>query len=168
MIGAPICSCDRSLEHWRGFPAVFLYVISCTGRSACGGREPGGAGAAPCGPLWPWTTPLPTQGGQPPCGRCRGLPTAAAAGTDALHVDKPAACPPSGCPTFLKFPSPLGDRDSRGPCREGGTGGAALGVWGRRPPAWERHRRGGDRLGDLDAPLWGAIEYPARGVKLEG
>lgn len=24
-------------------------------------------------------------GGQPPCGRCRGLPTAAAAGTDALR-----------------------------------------------------------------------------------
>ena len=42
--------------------------------------------------------------------------------------------------------------------REGAPGGAALGVWGCKPPAWERHRRGGDRLGDLDAPLWGAIE----------
>ena len=34
------------------------------------------------------------------------------------------------------------DRCSRGPCREGGTGGAALGVWGCKPPALERLRRG--------------------------
>ena len=86
-----------------------LLLILVLGRSACGGRGPGGAGALPCGPLWPWTTPLPTQGGQPPCGRCRGMPTAAAAGTDALRVDKPAACPPSGCPTFEKL-TPGGEK----------------------------------------------------------
>ena len=48
--------------------------------------------------------------------------------------------------------------------REGAPGGAALGVWGCKPPAWERPRRGGDRAsearrGAMDAPLWGAI-YP--------
>ena len=58
----------------------------------------------------------------------------------------------------------LGDRGSRGPVREGAPGGAALGVWGCKPPAWERPRRGGDRAsearrGAMDAPLWGAI-YP--------
>ena len=73
-------------------------------------RKPATRPPVSCGPLWPWTTPLPTQGGQPPCGRFRGLPTAAAAGTDALRVDKPAACPPSGCPTFEKL-NPRGERE---------------------------------------------------------
>ena len=63
----------------------------------------------------------------------------------------------------------LGDRGSRGPVREGAPGGAALGVWGCKPPAWERPRRGGDRAsearrGAMDAPLWGAIYAGRRGA----
>ena len=42
--------------------------------------------------------------------------------------------------------------------RERAPGGAALGVWGCKPPAEERPRRGPEALGDLDAPLWGAID----------
>ena len=123
---------------------------------------PGGAGALPCGPLWPWTTPLPTQGGQPPCGRCRGLPTAAAAGTDARWTAKPAACPRSGCLAFEKLNPgegeglgvghgqpqavahprhrrtrarnpPAGWPRQQGPGARRRARGAALGVWGCKP-----------------------------------
>ena len=50
--------------------------------------------------------------------------------------------------TRARNPLRLGDRGSRGPVREGAPGGAALGVWGCKPPAWERPRRGGDRASE--------------------
>ena len=144
---------------------------------------PGGAGALPCGPLWPWTTPLPTQGGQPPCGRCRGLPTAAAAGTDASGGTKPAACPRSGCLAFEKLnPGRGGGARRRAwttasgcpppppshPCPEpSGWVAEAAGArcakarqgaqpWGSgvQAPAWERPRRGGDRASEARRGLW--------------
>ena len=141
----------------------FLMNLHRAEPAAGGNRVPGGAGALPCGPLWPWITPLPTQGGQPPCGRCRGLPTAAAAGTDALRWTKPAACPRSGCLAFEKLnpgegeglgvghgqpqavahprhrrtrarnPLRLGDRGSRGPVREGAPGAQPWGSGGASP-----------------------------------
>ena len=38
--------------------------------------------------------------------------------------------------------------------REGAPGGAALGVWGCKPPAWERPRRGGDRASEARRGAW--------------
>ena len=125
----------------------------------------------------------PPKVGQPPCGRCRGLPTAAAAGTDALRWTKPAACPRSGCLAFEKLnpgerggarrrawttasgcPPPatvapvpgtlrLGGRGSRGPVREGAPGAQPWGS-GVQAPAWERPRRGGDRASEARRGLW--------------
>ena len=88
-----------------------LLLILVLGRSACGGRGPGDAGALPCGPLWPWTTPLPTRGGQPPCGRCRGMPTAAAAGTDALRW---TSLQLAHAPVALLFKNHPGERGGAG------------------------------------------------------
>ena len=76
------------------------------------------------------------------------------------RLPTPATVAPVPGPPLL-----LGDRGRRGPVRERAPGGAAQGVWGCKPPAWERHRRGGDRLGGSEprsgytlyaAPRWGA------------
>ena len=65
-----------------------------------------------------------------------------------------SGCPPP--PPSHPCPEPLrlGDRGSRGPVREGAPGGAALGVWGCKPPAWERPRRGGDRASEARRGAW--------------
>ena len=85
------------------------------------------------------------------------------------HGQPQAVAHPRHRRTRARNPLRLGDRGSRGPVREGAPGGAALGVWGCKPPAWERPRRGGDRAsearrGAMDAPLWGAIYAGRRGA----
>ena len=166
--------------------------------AAGGNRVPGGAGALPCGPLWPWTTPLPTQGGTAALRAVPGSAHRRRCRDRRLRWTKPAACPRSGCLAFEKLnpgerggarrrawttasgcpppppshpcPEPLrlGGRGSRGPVREGAPGGAALGVWGCKPPAWERPRRGGDRASEARRGLWtpplGAIYAGRRGA----
>ena len=125
-------------------------------------------------------------GGQPPCGRCRGLPTAAAAGTDALRVGKPASCPRSGCPTFEKLPWGEGEglgvqRGQRCALTTLATGRTRA----RNPSHWETEaagarcanaRQGAQPWGSGGAsPLpgsaigaagtaWGALDAPLRGA----
>ena len=69
-----------------------------------------------------------------------------------------SGCPPP--PPAHPCPEPLrlGDRGSRGPVREGAPGGAALGVWGCKPPAKERPRRGPEAGGAVFIrPPWGGL-----------